>query len=221
VQVRLGDPRLVPCFRCSFLIDMPPSTTPGSPSAAFAQFFANGTSLRRNITDSVLPFTPSSASDGKSIRGFPGSLSLRPVDSCLFQARRSLRHQDEILRDSFAADDVCRFLVGEESDAARCHHLGGPRLQVCERVSPIRVSRGEVRVPRSASVTVPITDRGMVSASKNSRLRSFRLVSGWFHVKSGARAVTRYCSGSTAMLYAPEMSVKASNDPTVTKSENK
>jgi len=76
-------------------------------------------------------------------------------------------------------------------------------------------------VPRSASVTVPVTDRGMVSASKNSRLQSFRLVSGWFHVKSGALAVTRYCSGSTAMLYAPEMSVKVSNDPTVTKSENK
>jgi len=65
VLVRLGDPRLVPCFRCSFLIDMPPSTTPGSPSAAFAQFFANGTSLRHNISDSALPFTPSSASDGK------------------------------------------------------------------------------------------------------------------------------------------------------------
>jgi len=65
VLVRLGDPRLVPCFRCSFLIDMPPSTTPGSPSAAFAQFFANGASLRHNISDSALPFTPSSASDGK------------------------------------------------------------------------------------------------------------------------------------------------------------
>ena len=65
VLVRLGDPRLVPCFCCSFLIDMPPSTTPGSPSAAFAQFFANGTSLRHNISDSALPFTPSSASDGK------------------------------------------------------------------------------------------------------------------------------------------------------------
>jgi hypothetical protein len=74
VLVRLGDQRLVPCFRCSFLIDLPPSTTPGSPSAAFAQFFANGTSLRRNITDSTLPFTPSSASDGKSFRGFHGSL---------------------------------------------------------------------------------------------------------------------------------------------------
>ena len=33
--------------------------------AAFAQFFANGTSLRHNISDSALPFTPSSASDGK------------------------------------------------------------------------------------------------------------------------------------------------------------
>ena len=75
VLVRLGDPRLVPCFRCSFLIDMPPSTTPGSPSAAFAQFFANGTSLRHNISDSALPFTPSSASDGKSFRGFTDSLS--------------------------------------------------------------------------------------------------------------------------------------------------
>jgi hypothetical protein len=75
VLVRLGDPRLVPCFRCSFLIDMPPSTTPGSPSAAFAQFFANGTSLRRNISDSAFPFTPSSASDGKSFRGFTDSLS--------------------------------------------------------------------------------------------------------------------------------------------------
>ena len=65
VLVRLGDPRLVPCSRCSLLIDMPPSTTPGSPSAAFAQFFANGIGLRHNISDSPLPFTPPSASDGK------------------------------------------------------------------------------------------------------------------------------------------------------------
>jgi hypothetical protein len=43
----------------SFLIDIdkPPSTTPRSPWAAFAQFFANGTGLRRNISDSALPFT--------------------------------------------------------------------------------------------------------------------------------------------------------------------
>jgi len=38
VRVRLGDPRVVPCFRCLLLLDMPPSTTPGSPSVAYAQF---------------------------------------------------------------------------------------------------------------------------------------------------------------------------------------
>ena len=38
VRVRLGDPRVVPRFRWSFLLDMPPSTSSGSPSAADAQF---------------------------------------------------------------------------------------------------------------------------------------------------------------------------------------
>src|SRR5229473_2666 len=38
VLVRLGDPRVVPCFRCLFLLDMSPSSTPGSSSAAFTQF---------------------------------------------------------------------------------------------------------------------------------------------------------------------------------------
>ncbi len=38
VQVRLGDPRVVPCFHCMFLLDMPSSTTTGSPSVAYAQF---------------------------------------------------------------------------------------------------------------------------------------------------------------------------------------
>ena len=58
VLVRLGDPRLVPCFRCAFLIDMPPSTTPGSPSAASAQFFANGFGLRRHLTRLGTPIYP-------------------------------------------------------------------------------------------------------------------------------------------------------------------
>jgi hypothetical protein len=35
---RLGDPRVVPCFRCAFLFGMPPSTTAGSPLVACAQF---------------------------------------------------------------------------------------------------------------------------------------------------------------------------------------
>jgi hypothetical protein len=38
VLVRLGDPRVVPCFHCVFLLDMPSSTTTGSPSVAYAQF---------------------------------------------------------------------------------------------------------------------------------------------------------------------------------------
>ena len=38
VLVRLGDPRVVPCFRCAFLLNMPPSKTAGSPLAVCAQF---------------------------------------------------------------------------------------------------------------------------------------------------------------------------------------
>jgi hypothetical protein len=38
VLVRLGDPRVVPCFRCSFLLGMPPSTTAESSLAACTQF---------------------------------------------------------------------------------------------------------------------------------------------------------------------------------------
>ncbi len=38
VRSRLGDPRVVPCFRCSSRLDMPSSTTPGSPSVVCTQF---------------------------------------------------------------------------------------------------------------------------------------------------------------------------------------
>ncbi|MCU1318227.1 MAG: hypothetical protein JWN63_3549 [Candidatus Acidoferrum typicum] len=54
---------------------MPPSTTPGSPSAASAQFFANGLGLRRPLNPtrhSHLPHHPLPM--GESFRGFPGSL---------------------------------------------------------------------------------------------------------------------------------------------------
>jgi len=37
VPLGLGDPRVVPCFHCSFLLDMPSSPTPGSSSQPFAQ----------------------------------------------------------------------------------------------------------------------------------------------------------------------------------------
>ena len=38
VRFRLGDPQVVPCFRCSFFPDMSSSTTPGSSVAAYTQF---------------------------------------------------------------------------------------------------------------------------------------------------------------------------------------
>jgi hypothetical protein len=38
VRERLGDPRVVPSFRCTFLPDMPPSTTTGSPYIVSSKF---------------------------------------------------------------------------------------------------------------------------------------------------------------------------------------
>ena len=38
VRDRRGDPRVVPCFHCALLLDMPSSTATGSSSAACAQF---------------------------------------------------------------------------------------------------------------------------------------------------------------------------------------
>src|SRR5256884_8594199 len=64
VLVRLGDPRVVPCFHCMFLLDMSPSTTPGSSSAANTQFLADNIGLRHRLTGSALPSTPPSASGG-------------------------------------------------------------------------------------------------------------------------------------------------------------
>ncbi len=55
IRIGLGDPRLVPCFRCLLLLDMPPSATTGSPSAALTQFFTDDASLRRQFTGSALP----------------------------------------------------------------------------------------------------------------------------------------------------------------------
>ena len=70
--VRLGDPRVVPCFHCMFLLDMSPSTTPGSSSAANTQFLADNIGLRHRLTGSALPSTPPSASGGGGFRGFTG-----------------------------------------------------------------------------------------------------------------------------------------------------
>ena len=58
MRFRLGDPRVVPCFRCLLLLDMPPSETSGSPSGARAQFFPDGIGLNRVSIGSALPNTP-------------------------------------------------------------------------------------------------------------------------------------------------------------------
>ena len=75
VREHLGDPRLVPCFRCPFLPDMSPSTSPGSSSTAYTQFLRRqrGPSHPRSRC-SALPSPPPSASGGHSLSGLPGSL---------------------------------------------------------------------------------------------------------------------------------------------------
>src|SRR5467141_79932 len=81
VLVRLGDPRVVPCFRCAFLLDMPSTRTTESPSAALAQSFADDMGLRRRSTGSALPRLPIIRFRwAEGFRGFTGSLSLRPVE---------------------------------------------------------------------------------------------------------------------------------------------
>jgi hypothetical protein len=79
VLVRLGDPRVVPCFRCTFLLDMPSTRTTGSSSAALAQSFADDIAFAKRPTARHSQFCPS-ASDGRRDFAASGSLSLRPVE---------------------------------------------------------------------------------------------------------------------------------------------
>jgi hypothetical protein len=73
VLVRLGDPRVVPCFRCALLLNMPPSETAGSPLGALAQFFPNDLGFNRVFSGSALPSTPVI----RFKRGGPFAVSLR------------------------------------------------------------------------------------------------------------------------------------------------
>ena len=81
VRFRLGDPRLVPCFHCSFFLNMSPSTTPGSPAAVCTQFLHRQrwpSSLQHRLGTPNLPLI-------RSTRGYLselhyGSLALRPAD---------------------------------------------------------------------------------------------------------------------------------------------
>ena len=79
--VRLGDPRVVPCFRCAFLLGMPSTATTGSPSAATTQSFTDDMGLRQGSNGSALPRMPIIRfRRAEGFRGFSGLLSLRPVE---------------------------------------------------------------------------------------------------------------------------------------------
>src|SRR5258708_37610481 len=79
VRERLGDPRVVPSFRCSSLPGMPSSPTPGSPTSICS---------RTSMPTWPSPFdhrlgTPNipaiRSTRGAAFRGFTGSLPLRPA----------------------------------------------------------------------------------------------------------------------------------------------
>jgi hypothetical protein len=72
VRERLGDPRAVPGFCCSFLPDMPSSMSPGSSNVDKFQSSNVDIGLRREPNGSALPRLPQSASHGASISGLPG-----------------------------------------------------------------------------------------------------------------------------------------------------
>ena len=55
VRERLGDPRVVPSFRCPFFPDMPPSMTPGSFVIVMVQFSDAEHGLRQDLNSSALP----------------------------------------------------------------------------------------------------------------------------------------------------------------------
>src|SRR4029077_5870386 len=72
VRERLGDPRVVPSFRCTFFPGMPSPATPGNPNTVSSrQRCRHG--LRRESTGSALPMIPQSVSRGRCISGLLSS----------------------------------------------------------------------------------------------------------------------------------------------------
>src|SRR5262249_40055775 len=77
---RLGDPRVIPGFRCSFLPDMSSSLTSGSSIIVSIQNTDVDIGLRYGPKSSALPIIPQSVSRGaRFFRGYAGSRLLRPV----------------------------------------------------------------------------------------------------------------------------------------------
>ena len=77
----LGDPRVVPCFHCSFLLGMPSSPTPGNSSVTCAHGVTDDIGLRLFRTSSAFPSAPTIRFKwAPRFRGFSGSPLLRPVE---------------------------------------------------------------------------------------------------------------------------------------------
>ena len=79
VRERLGDPRAVPGFRCSFLPDMPSSMTSGSSIIVSVQNTDVDIGLRHGPKGSALPMFPQSVSRGAR---FSGLLWFATVTAC-------------------------------------------------------------------------------------------------------------------------------------------
>ena len=92
VRERRGDPRVVPSFRCTFLPDMPPSTTTGSPYIVSSKFtMSTWSSPHPNRLDT--PKTPAIRSTRElNFRGFTGLQLLRPVRLLASPRRIRLGH---------------------------------------------------------------------------------------------------------------------------------
>jgi hypothetical protein len=82
VRERLGDPRVVPSFRCTFRPGMPSSSDPGELDTNLSRSPGADIGLRRVRTGSALPTIPQSVSRGGSFRGFTGSLSRYGLSGC-------------------------------------------------------------------------------------------------------------------------------------------
>jgi len=72
VRERLGDPRVVPRFRCPFLPNMSFPASPGSLSLRVPSSFATSTGLRRETNGSALPMS--------TLSGLTDSPLLRPAE---------------------------------------------------------------------------------------------------------------------------------------------
>ena len=80
VRVRLGDPRVVPCFCCTFPLGMPSSTTAGNPLAVCAQFLRQRHWPSPEVERLGIPKKPHHPLQmGRTFAASPVRYSLRPA----------------------------------------------------------------------------------------------------------------------------------------------